>query len=115
MGPGDRLGPLHRWHQPAAGGGGRPARRAAALACLHGVVDDLRPRHRARAALRESLDQVSAAWTCQTGESCKGSNAFVAMVGICLVPIVFRWLPSLQWVHLLVDVRGTPKCAGRNA
>merc|ERR1712190_193160 len=53
------------WHQPAAGGGGRLAWRAAALARLHGVADDLWPRHRARAPLREPADQVSAKWTCE--------------------------------------------------
>merc|ERR1712187_150765 len=57
----------HRRNQPAAGGGGRPPRRAAALARLHGVSDDLRPRHRARAALREPPDQVSTRWQHETG------------------------------------------------
>merc|ERR1712146_305017 len=42
-----------------ARGGGRPARRAASVAGLHGVAHHLRARYRACAALREPAHQVS--------------------------------------------------------
>ncbi|CAK0834066.1 unnamed protein product, partial [Prorocentrum cordatum] len=72
-GPGHRLRPLHRRHQPPAGGCRRPARRAPPVPRFHGVADDLRARHCTGAALCQPAHQVGREGiTCEEEGRCEG-------------------------------------------